>query len=288
MKFEFWSSPSSWPADPVGYVFLARAIGMVGRAMYPDEWTGAEVMAPVLTLLPRFEHLGLHRNDRTRAHDLLRRHRPEIAEVTQTSAYSLGLHGPTLSAEQWRVAAELSEAEVARVLPARARMDAVKAEIVRRSEAGDLLTYSRPVKGGNVQDLPLSAWRTESLAPRFYQCQINPRDPFGTGIGGEHYCYIFVGKVSLDQALASLSGLAVDPAAAWLPLPEQTLKDWCVMDSPETEARLRVKMAVTSNPSGRDICKALARMWQLADRGPANWKTIEQYRVAANRGAQNR
>src|SRR5688572_10573158 len=36
----FWSDDSQWPYEPPGYVFLLRAVGEVGSAMYPGEWTG--------------------------------------------------------------------------------------------------------------------------------------------------------------------------------------------------------------------------------------------------------
>ena len=39
---EFWSMPSSWPMDPAGYVFLARAMDELGRARYGRDWTGEE------------------------------------------------------------------------------------------------------------------------------------------------------------------------------------------------------------------------------------------------------
>jgi hypothetical protein len=49
---EFWARPHTWPHDPHGYVFLARAIEEVGRAMFGQDWTGKEVTTEVVRGLP--------------------------------------------------------------------------------------------------------------------------------------------------------------------------------------------------------------------------------------------
>lgn len=42
-----WDDPQKWPSrDPAGYVFLARAVNAVGKALFPDGWTGSEVPTP--------------------------------------------------------------------------------------------------------------------------------------------------------------------------------------------------------------------------------------------------
>jgi hypothetical protein len=38
----FWSKPETWPHDPDGYVFLARAVDEIGKAMFGHHWTGKE------------------------------------------------------------------------------------------------------------------------------------------------------------------------------------------------------------------------------------------------------
>ena|SRR5215831_7842144 len=40
---EFWAKPHAWPRDPLGYVFLARAVEEVGRALFGEHWTAKEV-----------------------------------------------------------------------------------------------------------------------------------------------------------------------------------------------------------------------------------------------------
>src|SRR4051794_23381094 len=46
-RCKFWMSSGGWPWDPTGYVFLARAVQEIGKAMYGAEWTGAEPCTPI-------------------------------------------------------------------------------------------------------------------------------------------------------------------------------------------------------------------------------------------------
>ena len=50
--FDDWHKPANWIGDPLGYVFLPRAMLDIGKALYPNEWTGAEPPTPVFLLLP--------------------------------------------------------------------------------------------------------------------------------------------------------------------------------------------------------------------------------------------
>src|SRR5262245_45799586 len=49
---EFWARPHVWPRDPRGYVFLARAVEEIGRAMFGRDWTGKEVTPELIRSLP--------------------------------------------------------------------------------------------------------------------------------------------------------------------------------------------------------------------------------------------
>jgi hypothetical protein len=48
----FWSHPDKWPDDPPGHLFLARVVNDIGKAMFPDHWTGQEWNESVPVLLP--------------------------------------------------------------------------------------------------------------------------------------------------------------------------------------------------------------------------------------------
>src|SRR5262245_36104182 len=44
MDRAFWSAPHRWPPDTSEHVFLARAYDQIGRARFPDDWTGEEAV----------------------------------------------------------------------------------------------------------------------------------------------------------------------------------------------------------------------------------------------------
>jgi hypothetical protein len=42
MVNQFWRTPSKWPNDPPGYVFLARAFDEIGAVMFREKWSKKE------------------------------------------------------------------------------------------------------------------------------------------------------------------------------------------------------------------------------------------------------
>jgi hypothetical protein len=57
----FWAEPHRWPRDPAGYVFLARAVEEIGRAMFDARWTGKEVTTDFVRPLPDLYRAALQR-----------------------------------------------------------------------------------------------------------------------------------------------------------------------------------------------------------------------------------
>jgi len=47
-----WHKPAKWISDPIGYVFLPRAMLEIGKALFPNEWTRLEPTTPVFLPLP--------------------------------------------------------------------------------------------------------------------------------------------------------------------------------------------------------------------------------------------
>jgi hypothetical protein len=81
------------------------------------------------------------------------------------------------------------------------RCEVVKQEIVSRCESGQITSALRPVAGGSLMTIPRQWWNTENWRHRFIMCQLNPREPFGYGFAGDHYCWIFLTCESLDKFL---------------------------------------------------------------------------------------
>ena len=86
-----------------------------------------------------------------------------------------------------------------------ARLMVVQEEIAKRCQSGELVLAIRPVLGGEMREAPASWWKTERVhyRNRFYGCQINPKDPFGGGLGSAIYCWLYVTRESLNKFLAN-------------------------------------------------------------------------------------
>lgn len=88
--------------------------------------------------------------------------------------------------------------------PAIARFRRVCDEVVGAAESGRLITATRPIRGGDFFPIPASDWNIDDPSRRFFFCQINPLFPFSSGVAGDHFCWIFVTRESLQGLLAEL------------------------------------------------------------------------------------
>ncbi len=63
-------------------------------------------------------------------------------------------------------------------------------------------------------EVPAHYWATEKLRPRFAWCQMSLDSPFGDGIGGKGYGYIFIERASLEKFLSEISPPTRHPGGA--------------------------------------------------------------------------
>lgn len=209
-RTKFWANPARWPNDGPGYVFLARALHEVGRALFDNAWTGAEPIAPEPLDLPCLvlpDGTMMHLLSQERAnqwqkmqiHDLLSSHRPDF----DRGPMEFGPFGLEFSDHEWTAGLEVArEVDIER-RKVKQRYSEVVARIVEALRDGSLISALRPLSGGRISE-PLDAhvWNTEKTENRFYWCQMNPLNPFGIGVGGDAYQFIFVSRQSLDNMLA--------------------------------------------------------------------------------------
>lgn len=162
---DFWVAKDSWPMDPKGYVFLARAVHRIGAAMFGSAWSGNET---IVQLGPS------------------------------------DFNGTTI--ENTPVVAALN------------RLRAVREEIVKQCEAGELIAAYRPKLGGSMRPMARELWNTdrEKWIARFYYCQFHPSEPFSGGLGGRDYCSIFLTAESLERFLLSQPFAVVTESAGHL------------------------------------------------------------------------
>jgi hypothetical protein len=82
-----------------------------------------------------------------------------------------------------------------------ARRAAVLQEMAKRLRSGELISATRPIPGGAINDAPKDWWNSEldRVANRFMECEISTAKPFGGPIlspnnswilGGLHHRYV--------------------------------------------------------------------------------------------------
>lgn len=173
--YEFWVDEGKWPMDTQRYVFLARAFRQIGSARFGEQWTNNEPFAT-------------------------RRAAPELVAL-------LSKRTTELSFDEVARLRELRAHDEAAIRPliaqAEARARAVQEEVVRQCEAGVLRSALRPVHGGAMAVLPPAYWNGADPRRRFYLCQMDRFDPFGSGLAGEGFGYIFIERESLEAYLLS-------------------------------------------------------------------------------------
>jgi hypothetical protein len=205
IRVEFWSDERGWPRDSTQYVFLARVVQVVGRHLFPDQWTGLETQIKLLPYLPAKLDSEIPSNYLVKK--LLN---PHAFERSDGEKIVFGFVGPPkASAEEWRKAQALVAKDHAEKRPGLARLTKVRDSIISMAESGRLVTSVRGRKGGKFDELPSWYWNGENLSRRFAFCQMNQEDPFGLASAGESFSWIFVSRASLDSAIKSLSKSAM-------------------------------------------------------------------------------
>jgi hypothetical protein len=248
-RTRFWVDTGKWPRDAPAYVFLARAVHQVGRAMFQDEWNGREPVTPepyslmfgtlpngTLVPLPISMAKPFHKEQ---VHYLLRKHRPDFGR-------GLIEHGPMgrkpleFTQEEWTAGLQIASQIDAERLTLRARYFKVIAVLGTGLAEGHLISALRPIAGGNMSaPLDPNAWNTERAGARYFWCQMDPGDPFGAAVGGDRYQYIFLARTSLDRFTESIGKN------------ESTLRDDNSAKPPQTAMQAGIEEAIrTLWPNG--------------------------------------
>lgn len=211
-RIVFWSRQEAWPRDTPIYVFLARAVHIVGKSMFPTEWTEGEPITPepyrlnlaingITSALPQSTAKPWQKDT---VHRLILRHHPEFKRPP-TRHGKFGPEGLTFTAEEWQAAHQTAQRLDAERLVSRRRFDVVVREIANQIADGILKYALRDARGGTISSTLCSPdlWNTESISPRFYWCQMNRENPFGVAVGGDGFQSIFIERATLDRFLAS-------------------------------------------------------------------------------------
>jgi hypothetical protein len=249
----FWKSQENWPSDPAGYVFLARAVQVLGKALDP-EWTGEEP-----SIAESMQLVG-HRAAPTGKTPFLPKQTPE-----EIAAFKARFQTPEV----------LERVRLRKVAEDRWRK--VQREVAAQCESGKLLTVGRPVAGGNLYALPQEWWRTERLSPRFVRCQIDPTRPFSDAVSADEFWWIFIEEHSLNGVI---TGTSQKDGASDAPPHKKALSSF---SSAQVERAYKDRIAEigeghSSESDDIEYFKKLFRINRDAVRGlrrdlaPAHWK----------------
>jgi hypothetical protein len=166
--------PTWWPKSNSyeGLEFLGRLVDRIG-ARFILGWIGNEAWLEECFLLPELAKATMQH--RERADNLLSVHRRDLWR----GGYAGFTHMQD-NAEHWLIAQQETEREFREAYPASSqRLHVVRAEIIRRSRAGDLQLMICHHLGGPPEKFQPEWWYRPNPESLFYRCSIDPDDPFG-------------------------------------------------------------------------------------------------------------
>src|SRR4051812_2051632 len=186
MAQDFWRQQHLWPADPSGYVFLARAVEKIGQAMFGPEWTGKETTTEPVVALPEQQEAST--KDQLRAYQILKATNPEFAakerrrqdkseQTHDMTERTLALTA-TVTPDDWSTAQHRVRAQINTASIVLRRFASVQREIAKHCESGELISAIRYSAGGAMMGVPRESWNTERWPDRFIWCKMNPKEPY--------------------------------------------------------------------------------------------------------------
>jgi hypothetical protein len=273
-RIRFWSEPKRWPRDTSEWVFLARAIIEVGECLHGEKWTGEEPTTPVDPALSPYRSSAAQWHQ-TLMHDLLRKHRPEFKRKPIGHGY-FGWEVPPFTDDEWGAALVIASRIAEERRPKLTRFANTQWSLRDALAEGLLISALRPTSGGAFSaPLPPAVWNTERLSHRFFFCQMNPRDPFGAGVAGDSYQYVFVSRPTLDRYLAALRNSSVKLRSTIAAEREcQLWLESLMTESPGTRSATKGDLFQVSQERFGVTGRAFERAWgkAITSTGAAAWK----------------
>jgi len=226
----------TWPRDPHGYIFLARAFDSVGAAQFKGNWSGKEQFAQLVPPLPNL--IQSSSSDAYRlARNLLMIHTSEYgarlktlrlaknaATVTMARHASRSVGGVSrncgplpsphevqeaerilkqtedLTTQEWGRALVILEKQNTESKPLLDRAASVKSHMLSLLEGGELRSAYRAKPGGEMRPIPSFWWNTEAALERFRTYDIDPNAPYANRKGS---CWIFILRKALIPSRTS-------------------------------------------------------------------------------------
>ena len=246
LKELIWKNEHLWPIDNFGYIFLARGVHRIGKAMFSDDWNEFTPLAELARSLPPYSTADI--GDKERAIAILK---GIYADYTPNPIYekyfpSLEALGgfvsekkqlPTLNdllnnqkpldydinLSDWEDAKGYVYAQQLAHEPDYRRWDAVRRRFAEEALNERILLKTRFRKGGAFEPFPAEWWNTESYwyESRFDCCTLDRIRPFDEG--NSHW--IFVRESDVDALIKRILANISDDASVKFGLIEESKKN---------------------------------------------------------------
>lgn len=210
-RFQFWTNQGSWPDDAYGFVFLARAVQQIGRATFPDEWTGREAIAeppietPYEAVLRGVGGAAWSRWQEDYSRQVMRliaARDPSKLCWIETKIGNLSVRTNKITTASMRYGESLIPEENQRRTQAKERWERVVSIVKSALRDGSLESVTLPTHGGAFSaPRPKEWWNVSGIEARLTMCRLNPENPFSAGFAGRGYEHIFVKASSLARLL---------------------------------------------------------------------------------------
>lgn len=161
-----WHNEQDWPKDFGDYIFLARAVRIVGQARFPTEWTDQDPTMKLVEISEPRENAAPYKSrhpiDPTRRPPPV----PHLAERRRRAEAAAQAVAEAASKQN-----QVSNAALARVAE-------VRAVLTQWFSENSVRTYTRKHSGGNFTSLDEYSWNGENIEFRFSLGKINTVDPY--------------------------------------------------------------------------------------------------------------
>jgi len=270
LNFAFWANRDQWPTAE-DHVFLAEAVHRIGKALFPDTWTGFEPLvddAPPRPPRPPPQPLQMvgDRTSRTRVTQEPQSLPPSVAPRSEISPE---LDHALKAVATAREKLEAGRARYAFDAAAVSRYWAVRTQIIAEAENERLVFATQSVAGGPLEKLPAFGWADWS--ERFARCQLRTSR-------GERY--LFVTSESLGSVLAAIRGERSSTVKTGRPIGSTTF-DWPAFNKKALQELVfigGVDLAVDPVEKPARIAEAMKR-WCGKKVGEAGWPKVPSDRM---------
>jgi hypothetical protein len=159
---KIWHNEQDWPKDFGDYIFLARAVRIVGQAHFPNEWTDQDPAGELVELPEPRRNLV----------------QPKSRHLMDPSRLPPPVPGMLNAYKRAREVAEAATKRAQASNAAHARVEEVKAVLIQWFSHNSVRTYTRKHSGGNFTPIHEFLWNGENIDFRFSACKININDPY--------------------------------------------------------------------------------------------------------------